>query len=111
MASGKFKITVVGAPIVWDDVEMPVAYNEYGERGLLLNYDNGSGYAVTAGQVLYEDGTFGQPGYIVIKNLYDITLSQTGILECWAGYHSPTPFVATTVTATVLGSPLTLYIQ
>jgi hypothetical protein len=43
-----------------------------------LNYTNGTGQTMTAGQVLYITGTSGQPGYLEVRVVTATTLTGTG---------------------------------
>lgn len=111
MAGEKLRFIVGGMTIDWDDKQLPVGWKTYSERTHTLNYQNASGQQLTAGQLLYENGINTDPGYLIIRNLYDTTLIGTGSLQVSIGYMPPDPFVSSTVTIDLLGSPIILYIQ
>lgn len=45
-----------------------------------INYSNGTGQTLSAGQILYTSGTPGQIGYIEIKTITNYTLSNSGTI-------------------------------
>ena len=56
-------------------------------KNVTLNYSSGTGQQMTAGQVLYIEGTAGQPGYLEVTVNSNTTLSGTGTVDLTVDSH------------------------
>ncbi len=106
MASGKMIFEILPSQLEWEETNIYVDHLRYTEGTVFVNYENGGGQQLTAGQVLYEHGTPGDPGYVVITNLYDTTLSLSGTIEFYYYHYALDPHVIHVADFMLFGSPI-----
>lgn len=77
-------------------------------KPLTLNYTNGTGQTMTAGQVLYTVGTSGQPGFLRVTVNSATTLTGTGSVALTVASHPTATQTNQSVPFTFDGSNITL---
>jgi hypothetical protein len=77
-------------------------------KSVNLNYTNGSGQQMTAGQVLYLTGTVGNLGYIEVKVDNDTILNGSGSVSLTVSSYPDTGQANQTISMTFDQSPITL---
>lgn len=106
------KIRAAGIiPIVFTDMYLSFMRGESSTKTSTVNYSNGSGQNIEAGETLYSEGTIGTEGYLSIKSTNAVTLSGAGSILITATAFPTTTKADGDVTFTYSASPVVIHID
>lgn len=90
--AGKFRLTVGKNNIRFGTVDIDMySAGDYVEQEAQINYVDGTGQTVSAGQVLYSEGIQGNYDYFVIKSKNNHTFTSSGFIEVIVGIQFDIP--------------------